>query len=340
LTKPVLTWPISEVGLNRSLWDTAPLGVGHQDGIAGDTDHVFDVCIIGSGASGAVVADHLVRRGVDVLLLEQGGRLRADARNAELDRTCERAFARDDAGRWTPRGWPWTTSNLGGGTVFYGGASFRYAELDFDPSAQIRVDDLDVRWSFGRDTLLPYYEALERRLRILDAAVAHGAELQCVYHGQSSDEMNAFIDCLTARGYTGALHHPLGDERELDRFPCGTCIANQELNNTRARMQIRRGLPIVGPVPGLESLAAQRDRLRRFAADLRATTARCAVVVSHAFSIELLLGALLHLEPTSVRSVRFKVSHAAIFALEVPATDREATRLVVANARAHLGRLS
>jgi choline dehydrogenase-like flavoprotein len=130
---------------------------------------VFDVCIIGSGASGAVVADHLVRSGVDVLLLEQGGRLRADARNADLDRVCERAFARNDAGRWTARGWPWTTSNLGGGTVFYGGASFRYTELDFDPSAQIRVDDLDVRWPFGRDTLMPYYEAIERRLGISGA---------------------------------------------------------------------------------------------------------------------------------------------------------------------------
>jgi choline dehydrogenase-like flavoprotein len=157
------------VGLGISLWDAALLGAGHRNGIEGDEDPIFDVCIIGSGASGAVVADCLVRRGADVLMIETGGRLRAGASNAELDRTCEGAFARDDAGRWTARGWPWTTSNLGGGTVFYGGASFRYTELDFDPSAEIRVDDLDVRWPFGGEALRPYYQEIERRLAVSGA---------------------------------------------------------------------------------------------------------------------------------------------------------------------------
>ncbi|MDB6373341.1 radical SAM protein [Photorhabdus bodei] len=41
---------------------------------------------------------------------------------------------------------------------------------------------------------------------ILDHAVSLSAELQCVYHGQSVEEINDFIDTLQARGFTGSLH--------------------------------------------------------------------------------------------------------------------------------------
>jgi MoaA/NifB/PqqE/SkfB family radical SAM enzyme len=161
---------------------------------------------------------------------------------------------------------------------------------------------------------------------ILETAVGLQAELQCVYHGQSVDEMNAFIDWLASRNYRGMLHimpllafkgrpltvfldyeqlhhtsfladreyfqrwrfiyenghrgpyvcdqikngynyeirdgkilmvkcdcysvpkhlyHPFGEEREVDNFPCGTCLANQELNNSRARMQIAHATALV-----------------------------------------------------------------------------------------------
>lgn len=41
---------------------------------------------------------------------------------------------------------------------------------------------------------------------ILAQAVALSAELQCVYHGQSIDEINAFIDTLSVHGFAGRLH--------------------------------------------------------------------------------------------------------------------------------------
>ncbi|MGJ0577147.1 hypothetical protein ACR71G_03290 [Xenorhabdus bovienii] len=41
---------------------------------------------------------------------------------------------------------------------------------------------------------------------ILDYAVRLSAELQCVYHGQSIEEINEFIDTLQARNFTGRLH--------------------------------------------------------------------------------------------------------------------------------------
>jgi paromamine 6'-oxidase/6'''-hydroxyneomycin C oxidase/2'-deamino-2'-hydroxyparomamine 6'-oxidase len=152
---------------HRHAWHRLPLGSSHQDGTDGDReDRIYDVCIIGSGASGAVVADRLAQAGHDVLMIEEGLRLAPGVTNAELDRLCRRALIPDGAGGWTDGGWPWTTSNLGGGTVFYGGASFRYRPFDFDPSALIHVDGLDVRWPCSLNDMLPYYEAMERRLGV------------------------------------------------------------------------------------------------------------------------------------------------------------------------------
>ncbi|MEV5598072.1 radical SAM protein [Streptomyces sp. NPDC052496] len=164
--------------------------------------------------------------------------------------------------------------------------------------------------------------------RIIDTAVELDAELQAVFHDQTVDEVNEFIDLLSARGYQGLLHfmpllafkgqplevnlryedlhpaeflappeyfrrwnhifetgkrdavcdqitngytysvaddkiqmvkcdcysvpkhlyHDFGPVREFDNWPCGTCIANQEFNSSRPRMQVPEGripLPLV-----------------------------------------------------------------------------------------------
>lgn len=99
-------------------------------------------------------------------MIEEGYRLSPDLGNSELDDMCRTALVRDGNGGWTDEGWPWTTSNLGGGTVFYGGASWRYRPFDFDPSELIDAGDLDVRWPYGLAEIAPYYDVLERRLRV------------------------------------------------------------------------------------------------------------------------------------------------------------------------------
>jgi len=144
------------------------LGSAHRHGLEdiGD-DHHFDVCVIGSGASGAVATDVLIEAGLDVLVIEEGPRLAANATNEALDRTSPTALAREGNGEWGERGWAWTTRNLGGGTVFYGGASFRYREFDFDPTARIKSDDLEVRWPISLADLEPYYAEMERRLAVV-----------------------------------------------------------------------------------------------------------------------------------------------------------------------------
>ncbi|MCC3776405.1 GMC oxidoreductase [Streptomyces sp. UNOB3_S3] len=145
----------------------APLGAAHRDGLEEDAgDRIWDVCVIGSGASGAVATDRLVRQGLDVLMIEEGVRLAPHVDLDEAETLTRTALARDESGRWTDEGWPWTTSNLGGGTVFYGGASFRYQPFDFDPGTLIHTDGADVRWPYSLADLVPYYEVLERRLGV------------------------------------------------------------------------------------------------------------------------------------------------------------------------------
>ena len=129
-------------------------------------DDPFDVVVIGSGAGGAVAAETFVRAGLRTLLLEEGGNLKADAENAVVDAAAPKALAGSDKRGWDTQGWPWSTRNLGGGTIFYGGASFRYTDFDFDPSERIRVDGLPVKWPIGAADLAPFYQEMEARLSV------------------------------------------------------------------------------------------------------------------------------------------------------------------------------
>ncbi|MBB5158814.1 histidine phosphatase family protein [Saccharopolyspora phatthalungensis] len=88
--------------------------------------------------------------------------------------------------------------------------------------------------------------------------------------------------------------------------------------------------------PGVESLAAQRHRVRSFLHE------RCSadgeyVMVSHAETTQALLLVLLGLESCVYSAFRFKVSRTGVFVIDVP-RDGPPT-LVTANTKAHLGGL-
>lgn len=160
--------------LEHDLKDS-PLGTSHIHGLQLNTllDDPYDVVIIGSGAAGAVAADTFVRAGLRTLLLEEGARPKVHANNADVDALAEYALAGNCAQGWSKRGWPWSTRNLGGGTVFYGGASFRYTEFDFDPSDLIRVEGLPVKWPISASDLAPFYNEIESILCIDHAGFEH-----------------------------------------------------------------------------------------------------------------------------------------------------------------------
>jgi paromamine 6'-oxidase/6'''-hydroxyneomycin C oxidase/2'-deamino-2'-hydroxyparomamine 6'-oxidase len=132
----------------------------------------YDACVVGSGASGAVVAWLLASAGLSVIVVEQGGYVIPGVSYDDLLAAAEPAWVRQENGTWGKVGYPWTTCNVGGGTVFYGGAFFRNRPVDFDPEVALGQADLPLRWPWEPAELDPYYTAIEDLVGVAGAAGA------------------------------------------------------------------------------------------------------------------------------------------------------------------------
>jgi paromamine 6'-oxidase/6'''-hydroxyneomycin C oxidase/2'-deamino-2'-hydroxyparomamine 6'-oxidase len=141
-------------------WNYGPEPTEAQQG------EVYDAVIVGSGAAGAAAARPLCEAGWRVLMLEQGAFLSPEASYDDVLRAAEPAFGRQANGCWSLVGYPWTTCNVGGGTVFYGGASFRYRPVDFDAARYFPDAQLPVAWPHDYDALEADYTQVERWMGI------------------------------------------------------------------------------------------------------------------------------------------------------------------------------
>jgi choline dehydrogenase-like flavoprotein len=126
----------------------------------------WDAVIVGSGFGGALTAQRLVDAGARVLLIERGDWVprgpRAWLPDASLERTT--SYATDVPYR---RGASLmgTCACVGGPSVYYGGVSLRYRELDFIGDRDV-VADSGAAWPYRYDELEPYYADAERLLGI------------------------------------------------------------------------------------------------------------------------------------------------------------------------------
>ncbi len=137
--------------------------LGYRE-LTADVHRTCDVCIVGSGAGGAVLAARLTAAGLDVVLLEEGGHYT----KRDFDGDEAAAFARLYQGRGA-----WATSDLsmsilqgrsvGGGTTVNWTTCYRTPDRILDHWRSVHGVE---GWDAG--TLGPHWDDVERRLGIAE----------------------------------------------------------------------------------------------------------------------------------------------------------------------------
>jgi choline dehydrogenase-like flavoprotein len=138
-----------------------------------------DVCIIGAGVAGALVAHSLARRGYDVVVLEAGPRFEFDSRRERMEQALRPEFNRlkvwDMGGqrdRHSSSGDVDYALNkkrvkgVGGTTLHWLGTTPRLHEEDFEMHSRYGVAS---DWPISYEDLRPYYAAAESELGVAGA---------------------------------------------------------------------------------------------------------------------------------------------------------------------------
>jgi choline dehydrogenase-like flavoprotein len=145
---------------------------------------VYDVCIIGSGASGGTAAKILTKGGLNVVMLEAGGPVNPEKdfkehvwpyqlphRGAGVGGKASENFSEFLApnGSWEIEGEPYTTAPgskfrwfrsriVGGRTNHWGRIALRFAPVDFKARS---TDGMGDDWPITYDDVAPYYDKVE-----------------------------------------------------------------------------------------------------------------------------------------------------------------------------------
>jgi choline dehydrogenase-like flavoprotein len=136
-----------------------------------------DVCIVGAGPAGAIVAARLAEAGHDVVVLDAGPRFDPEDRTEQLDAHLRPGLddlwgmggERDAYTSSGPRGYPLNAARVkgvGGSTLHWQGMVVRLHERDFELHGRHGVG---VDWPIDYADLRPYYAEAERELGVAGA---------------------------------------------------------------------------------------------------------------------------------------------------------------------------
>ena len=152
-----------------------------SDGGVGDgTDRTpaarADVCVVGAGPAGALVAHRLAAAGADVVVLEAGRRFDVDRRREQQEAVIRPGMGDPwemggprDAYTTGGRGYPLNAARvkgIGGSTLHWQGMVMRLHERDFEMQTRHGVG---ADWPLSYADLQPYYAAAERAFGVAGA---------------------------------------------------------------------------------------------------------------------------------------------------------------------------
>lgn len=123
------------------------------------SDRSYDVVVIGSGAGGATLAQRLAETGKSILILERGERLPVEPQNWSPREVFLRHRYKAKETWFDRRGRPFQPNIhywVGGNTIFYGAALYRFRKRDFEETLH-HGGRKSPAWPIRYEDLAPYY---------------------------------------------------------------------------------------------------------------------------------------------------------------------------------------
>jgi choline dehydrogenase-like flavoprotein len=232
-----------------------------------------DVVIIGSGMGGGTTAHALARRGVDVLVLERGGRLPREAENWSPRAVfAEHRYKPDE--RWLDGNGrsfaPGVHYVVGGNTKVYGASLPRFREHDFEVIAH--EEGVSPAWPFTYADLEPYYGEAERMYGVHGATGEDPTEpWRSTPFPYPAVEHEPYIAGLAERLRAHGVN-PSSNAMGVDRREGGLCIRCGTCDGFPCKLGAKSDAEICGIEPALATGNAQLAagvRVRRIVADGR-----------------------------------------------------------------------
>jgi choline dehydrogenase-like flavoprotein len=218
----------------------------------------YDVIVIGTGAGGGTLAQHLAPSGKRVLLLERGDWLPREPANwSTVDVFVDGRYI-------SPDSWysvrdksffqPQVHYFVGGATKLYGAALYRMRAEDF---GEIKHHDgISPAWPLSYQDMEPYYTAAEQLYQV------HGA------HGEDPTEPSAsapyphpavshepriqqLSDDLAKAGYH-PFHAPCGILLDEANMPYSTCVRCVQCDGFPCPLHAKSDAEVIGVRPALE----------------------------------------------------------------------------------------
>jgi choline dehydrogenase-like flavoprotein len=198
-----------------------------------------DVCVVGAGPAGALVASQLASDGHDVVVLEAGRRFDFEERPGQMEQSIrpgedgdvwEMGGERDEFSTSGEQFYPLNVARvkgIGGSTLHWQGMVMRLHPSDFDGGH----DNEDPAWPISYDDLKPYYAETESALGVAgDADNPFAPERDGPYPMpgfEPSYSDSLFAEACESLGITmHSVPNARNSESYQDRSPCvgyGTC---------------------------------------------------------------------------------------------------------------------